>query len=66
MIKREVDPTRDFIVDVDIEEVRRAHDFDSPNAPYQPEVLALARAAERLADEVERLRAEVVRREGST
>ena len=43
-------------IDEDIEEVRRPHDFDSGDAPYQPEVLAVARAAERLADEVERLR----------
>ena len=43
-------------IDDDLAEVHRAHDFDSPDAPYQPEVLAMARAAERLADEVERLR----------
>src|SRR5918997_3219292 len=30
----------------DLEEVRRPHDFDSGDAPYQPEVLAVARAAE--------------------
>lgn len=40
-----------------IEVVRQPHDFDCADAPYQPEVLAVARAAERLADEVERLRA---------
>ena len=43
-------------IDDDLAEVHRAHDFDSPDAPYQPEVSAMARAAERLADEVERLR----------
>jgi hypothetical protein len=44
-------------VDEDLATVRSAHDFDSGTAPYQPEVLHVARAAERLADEVDRLRA---------
>lgn len=44
----------------DLAEVRRAHDFDSANAPYQPEVLAFARAAQRIAAELERLRGEAV------
>jgi hypothetical protein len=39
----------------DIDIVRRTHDFDMPTATYQPEVLNVARAAERLADETERL-----------
>jgi hypothetical protein len=39
----------------DIRIVRSAHDFDSGNAPYWPEVLYVARAAERLANEVDRL-----------
>jgi hypothetical protein len=43
-------------IDDDIAEVRRAHAFDGADAPYQPEFLTVARAAERLADEVERLR----------
>lgn len=42
-----------------IETVRRPHDFDGPDAPYNPEVLAVARAAERLTDEVERLQARI-------
>lgn len=42
-----------------IETVRQPHDFDGPDAPYNPEVLAVARAAERLADEVDRLRARI-------
>ena len=53
------DTTTDFVpptIDEDIDTVRRTHDFDLGDAPYQPEVLSVARAAERLADEVERLR----------
>lgn len=46
-------------VDEAIETVRQPHDFDGPDAPYNPEVLAVARAAERLADEVDRLRARI-------
>lgn len=35
-------------------EVQRSHDFDCGSAPYQPEVLHFARAAERLAEYIQR------------
>lgn len=44
----------------DLALVRAPHNFDMGDAPYQPEALAVARAAERLADEVERLRSELL------
>jgi hypothetical protein len=40
----------------DVEEILRAHDFDGPDAPYQPELLAFARAAERVALALKALR----------
>lgn len=43
----------------DIDAVRQSHDFDMGTAPYRPEVLIVARAAERPADEVERLAAQL-------
>ncbi len=51
-----VEPTTDTEhnqVAEDIDTVRAQHEFDSGAAPYQPEVHAVARAAERLADEVQ-------------
>ena len=39
-----------------LNEVMQAHDFDSPDAPYQPEVLRFARAAEVVANYLNRYR----------
>lgn len=41
----------------DVAEVLRAHDFDGPDAPYNPELLTFARAAERVAEELQRVTA---------
>lgn len=47
-------PERLRVLYDDLEEVFRSHDFDTPDAPYNPEVLAFARAAERVAQELSR------------
>jgi hypothetical protein len=39
----------------DLAEIRRPHDFDSADAAYQPELLAFARPAERVASALERI-----------
>ena len=39
----------------DLEEIRRPHDFDSAYAQHQPEVLLFARAAERVAAEIQKM-----------
>lgn len=41
-------------VDADVELVLQEHEFDLPDAAYQPEVLTFARAAERVARELRR------------
>ncbi len=39
----------------DLEAIRRPHDFDSADARHQPEVLLFARAAERVATELQKV-----------
>lgn len=39
----------------DLDEIQRTHDFDSADAPHQPEVLLFARASERVAAELRRV-----------
>ena len=46
----------DHSIDGDIEEILAPHEFDNAGHPYWPEALHLARAAERVARELQRIR----------